>query len=343
MKKLQNSLYVLTQGSYLCKDGETIAVYVDKQLKQRFPVHNQSNILCFGNVLCSPALLGLCAENGVGIAFFTENGKFLARVSGPVSGNVLVRKKQYRISADQKLRADIAKRFVAAKIVNCRTVLSRAAREYPASPGIQNIKDTICYMNERLCALKDAEMLDSVRGIEGDAARAYFGSFDNLIVSRKEDFYFHGRSRRPPMDNVNAMLSFIYTIITHDIASALEGTGLDPAVGFLHADRPGRPSLALDMIEEFRPMIADRLILSLINRRQVKASGFTKTETGGVIMDDATRKELLSNYQERKREEILHPFLNEKIRLGLVYHAQAMLFSSFIRGDIDGYPPFRWR
>ena len=343
MKKLQNSLYILTQGSYLCKEGETISVYVEKQLKQRFPAHNQANIFCFGNVMCSPALLGLCAEKGIGVSFFTENGRFLARVNGPVTGNVLVRRKQYRLSDDAEQRADIAKRFVAAKIVNCRTVLLRAVREYPAGTGITKIKETVCRLNEKLLVLEKTEPLDSIRGIEGDAARAYFGVFDDMIVGQKESFFFHGRSRRPPMDRVNAMLSFIYTIITHDIASALEGTGLDPAVGYLHADRPGRPSLALDIIEEFRPMIADRLVLSLINRKQVKAGGFTQTEAGGVIMDDQTRKEILKSYQERKCEEITHPFLNEKIPLGLVYHAQAMLFSSFIRGDIDGYPPFRWR
>lgn len=343
MKKLQNSLYILTQGSYLCKEGETIAVYVDKELKQRFPIHNQSNILCFGNVMCSPALLGMCGENGIGVSFFTENGKFLARVNGGVSGNVLVRRKQYRIADDEKQRAEIARRFVAAKIANCRTVLSRALREYPGSSGAARLQKAIVNLGEVLTHLKTWLPLETVRGIEGDAARSYFAVFDDLIVARKDHFNFHGRSRRPPMDNVNAMLSFIYTVITHDIASALEGVGLDPAVGFLHADRPGRPSLALDIIEEFRPLIADRLVLSLINRKQVKPGNFTRAETGGVTMDDACRKEILKNYQERKRDELIHPFLNEKIPLGLMYHTQAMLFSAYIRGDLDGYPPFHWK
>lgn len=343
MKKLQNSLYILTQGSYLCKEGETIAVYVAKELKQRFPVHNQANILCFGNVLCSPALLGMCGENCIGVSFFTENGRFLARVNGSVSGNVLVRRKQYRTADDEEQRADIARRFVVAKIANCRTVLSRALREYPGSPGVSRLQEAVVYLGETMVHLQHSYPLETIRGIEGDAAKTYFSVFDDLIMCQKDNFYFHGRNRRPPLDNVNAMLSFIYTVMTHDIASALEGVGLDPAVGFLHSDRPGRPSLALDIIEEFRPVIADRLILSLINRKQIKAKNFTCTETGGVMMDDAARRAILTSYQERKRDELMHPFLNEKIALGLVFHAQAMLFSAFLRGDIDGYPPFRWK
>lgn len=343
MKKLQNSLFILTQGAYLAKEGETIAVYVDKALKQRFPIHNQSNVLCFGNVLCTPAMMGMCGENGVGIAFFTENGRFLARVSGPISGNVLLRRKQYRIADDNEKRADLARWFVVAKIANCRSILGRSIREYPGKEGISRLKEAFCNLAESMRTLQRPKPIDTVRGIEGEAARIYFSVFDELIVAQKKDFSFSGRSRRPPMDNVNAMLSFVYTLIAHDMVSALEGVGLDPAVGFLHTDRPGRPSLALDIMEEFRPMLADRLVLSLINRKQVSDKGFTRTETGGVIMDDKTRKELITSYQERKRDELTHPFIDEKIPVGLLSHVQAMLLASHLRGDLDGYPPFLWK
>ena len=343
MKKLQNSLYILTQGAYLAKEGETIAVYVDRELKQRFPLHNQSNILCFGNVLCTPALRGMCGENVVGMSFFTENGRFLARVNGPVSGNVLLRRKQYRAADDVNIRAELARWMVVAKIANSRKNLLRAVREYPGKDGAARLKDASDYLAATLKSLELFKPLEVVRGIEGDAARVYFSVFDELIVAQKDKFFFHGRNRRPPMDNVNAMLSFVYTLIAHDVSSALEGVGLDPAVGFLHADRPGRPSLALDLMEEFRSMVGDRLVLTLINRKQVRNDGFQKTETGGVIMNDKTRKEIIKNYQERKRDEIRHPVINEKISLGLLPHVQAMLLSSCLRGDIDGYTPFYWK
>jgi len=341
MKKIQNSLYILTQGTYLAKEGETIAVRVEREVKQRFPIHNQSDILCFGNVLCSPALMGFCGERGVGLAFFSENGKFLARVQGPVSGNVLLRKAQYSLSDNEK--ASLARYFVVAKIFNCRSVLMRAIREYPGSVGIENLKKVASYLVTVLRGLQFEMSLESIRGNEGDAARAYFSVFDYLITTQKNNFSFHERSRRPPMDNVNALLSFTYTLLAHDTVSALEGVGLDPAVGYLHAIRPGRPSLALDLMEEFRPMLADRLVLNLINRRQINKEGFIRTESGAVIMDEKTRKELIKNYQERKKDEIIHPFLGEEITLGLLPHIQAMLLARYLRGDLDVYPPFRWK
>ncbi len=343
MKKIQNTLYILTQGSYLSKEGETIAVHIDRELKQRFPIHNQSNILCFGNVLCSPALMGFCGERGVGLAFFTENGKFLARVSGPVSGNVFLRREQYRMADDPTTRANLARRYVVAKIANSRSVLMRSIREYPGGQGIDSLKKSSSYLAIVLKSLESEIPLNSVRGNEGDAARAYFSVFDELIKTQKEDFYFHERTRRPPMDNVNALLSFAYTLLTHDTVSALEGVGLDPAVGYLHVDRPGRPSLALDLMEEFRPILSDRLVLNLINRKQVTKNGFVHSENGAVIMNENVKKELIRTYQERKKEEITHPFINEKIPLGLLPHIQAMLLARYIRGDLNGYPPFRWR
>ncbi|HOZ49864.1 MAG TPA: type I-C CRISPR-associated endonuclease Cas1c [Candidatus Hydrogenedentes bacterium] len=338
MKRLLNTLYVTTPGAYLAQEGETILVRVEHETRLRVPVHTLGGVICFGQVSCSPPMMGLCGERGVGLAFFTEHGRFLARVQGPVSGNVLLRRMQYRWADDPDASAGIARTIVAAKIANCRTVLLRAAREQEAHRAA--ITTALEHLAALLRTLRAALSLDEVRGIEGDAARAYFGVFDHLITVQKEDFFFASRNRRPPLDNTNALLSFIYTLLTHDMASALEGVGLDPAVGFLHRDRPGRPSLALDLIEELRPFLADRLTLSLINRMQVKGKGFAKSESGAVAMDDATRKEVLVAYQKRKQEEIQHPFIGEKIEIGLLPHVQALLMARYLRGDLDDYPPF---
>jgi CRISPR-associated protein Cas1 len=343
MKQLLNTLFVTTQGAYLARDGETVQVRVEHEDRLRVPIHTLASVVCFGQVSCSPPMMGLCAERGVSLAFFTENGRFLARVEGPVSGNVLLRREQYRRSDVEEQSATIARSVLIAKVANCRTVLLRALRDKPDCAGNSEIE----LASKRLVRLAEdltpSKSLDSLRGHEGDAARVYFDVFDHLVTESKESFFFHGRSRRPPLDNLNAMLSFLYTLVTHDVASALEGVGLDPAVGYLHRDRPGRPSLALDLVEELRPVLADRLVLSLINRRQVGARGFQKTETGAVVMDDATRKEVLVAYQKRKQEEILHPFLKERIAFGMVPHAQALLLARYLRGDLDGYPSFLWR
>ncbi len=341
MKHLLNTLFVTTQGAYLAQEGETILVRVDHETKLRVPVHTLGGVVCFGQVSCSPAMMGLCGERGVGLAFLTEHGRFLARVQGPVSGNVLLRRIQYRRADDPEASAGIARTMVAAKIANCRTVLLRTAREQEAHRN--EIVDAADHLGALLKTLKNKMDLDAVRGIEGVAAGAYFEVFDHLIAAQKEDFFFVARSRRPPLDNTNALLSFLYTLLTHDMASALEGVGLDPAVGFLHRDRPGRPSLALDLIEEFRPFLGDRLTLSLINRMQVRGKGFTQSETGATTMDDETRKEVLVAYQKRKQEEIQHPFIGEKIPIGLLPHMQALLMARYLRGDLDAYPPFLWR
>ena len=343
MKPLLNTLYVTTQGAYLAKEGETVLVRVEKETVARFPIHTLDGIVCFGNVSCSPFLMGFCGERGVTLSFLSTNGRFLARVQGPVSGNVLLRREQYRRADQLQQAATIAQAMVTAKIANCRTVLLRAARDHPESPGVEALGQAASRLASLLGELKSAALLNRVRGIEGDAARTYFGVFDHLIVSQKEDFSFRGRSRRPPMDNVNALLSFFYTLLMHDARSALEGVGLDPQVGFLHRDRSGRHGLALDLMEEFRPFLADRLSLSLINRQQIRASGFTQAETGGVLMDDKTRKEVLVAYQNRKQEEIQHPFLDEKVAVGLLVHVQAQLLARYLRGDLDGYPPFIWK
>lgn len=342
MKQLLNTLYVTTQNAYLARENETVVVRVEHETRLRVPIHTLGGIVCFGLVSCSPPLMELCGERNVAISFLSERGRFYARVQGPVSGNVLLRREQYRRADDLEASAEIARAVVAAKVANCRTVLLRGVRDHPDanSAALGAAADGLAHV---LNALREPMPLDAVRGREGEAARLYFSVWDHLITAQKEDFFFHDRNRRPPLDNVNALLSFLYTLLTHDMAAALEAVGLDPAVGFLHRDRPGRPGLALDMIEELRPGLADRLVLSLVNRQQVKGKGFVKSESGGVVMDDATRKEVLVAYQNRKQEEIQHPFLGEKIAIGLLPHAQALLMARHLRGDLDGYPPFFWK
>jgi CRISPR-associated protein Cas1 len=343
MKKLLNTLYVTTQGAYLSKDGETISVSIEKEVKLRLPVHTIGGIVCFGNVMMSPFLMGFCAQNNVGVSFLTEYGRFLARIQGPVSGNVLLRREQYRKADSEAFSSGIAQAVLVGKISNCRTVVQRSVRDHGDKINLDETGFVIKKLTNYIGQLNSELSLDAVRGMEGDAARNYFSVFNQLITAQKDDFIFHDRNRRPPLDNVNCLLSFVYTLLAHDVRSALECVGLDPAVGFLHRDRPGRPGLALDMMEEFRPFIADRLVLSLINLKQVQAKGFSRMENGAVLMNDETRKTVLVAYQERKREEIVHPFIDEKIQIGLLFHVQAMLLARHLRGDLDGYPPFIWK
>ena len=343
MKKHLNTLFVTTQGAYLAKEGETVAVKVESEIRLRVPVHTLGGIVCFGQVSCSPYLMGFCAEKGVAISFLTEYGKFLARVQGPVSGNVLLRREQYRKADDPNASTDMARFVLTGKIANSRTVLQRMLRDHGEKIDDESLRQTVSYLSRSLTALDRADSLDAVRGIEGDAAHSYFSVFDHLIVAQKDAFSFSERNRRPPLDNVNCLLSFLYTLLVHDVRSALESVGLDPAVGFLHRDRPGRPGLALDLMEEFRPFLADRLALSLINLRQVQEKDFKKMETGAVLMNDDSRKTLLVAYQERKQEEIVHPFLEEKVTIGLLFHVQALLLARYLRGDLGGYPPFIWK
>lgn len=343
MKALLNTLYVTTQGAWLAQDGETVAIRVEKETKLRVPIRTLSGIVCFGQVSCSPFLMGLCAEHGVSISFLTENGRFLAGVHGPTSGNVLLRRQQYRYTDAPETAAAIARAVVLAKVANCRLVVQRAARERETSDGASALDAAALRLKRILEEIVNPASVDEIRGHEGDAARTYFEVFDHLILSSKDDFFFRGRSRRPPLDNMNALLSFLYTLLTHDTASALETVGLDPAVGYLHRERPGRPSLALDLVEELRPVLADRLALTLVNRREITSSGFRHLETGAVTMDDDTRKQVLVAWQKRKQEEITHPYLNERIPLGLVPYIQAMLLARYIRGDLDGYPSFFWK
>ena len=343
MRHLMNTLFVTTQGAYLARDRETLLVRVEGATKLQLPIHTIGGIVCFGRIGFSPQLLGLCGERDVHVSFLSESGRFLARLHGPVTGNVLLRRAQYRTADDPEINTGIARAFVAAKIANCRVVLQRAVRDRPVDPNSVELSAASSELAALLREIKRPVDRERVRGIEGRAANSYFSVFDHLIVAEKELFFFRTRNRRPPLDRVNAMLSFIYTLLAHDVTSALEGVGLDPAVGFLHTDRPGRMSLALDMMEEFRPSLADRLILSLINLRQVSADGFRELETGAVLMDDSTRKQLLVSWQKKKQEEVLHPFLGEKIPVGLLPHVQAMLLARFLRGDMDAYPPFFWK
>lgn len=341
MRHHLNTLYVTTPGAYLAKDGQTVAVRVEQETRLRIPVHNLESIVCFGPVSMSPFLMALCAKSHVGVSFLTQNGRFLARVIGAVSGNVLVRREQYRRADDLRACAAIARAIVAAKIANCRVCLMRAARDRP--DGSSRIGDAAKTLALRLAALQSDVALDEVRGIEGLAAREYFSVFDSLITQQRDCFRFRGRSRRPPLDPMNALLSFLYTLLLHDVRSALESVGLDPAVGFLHRDRPGRPGLALDLMEELRPFVADRLAISLINLRQLDRRRFRTAESGAVLLDEKGRKEVLIAYQKRKQEEILHPFVGERIPIGLLPQYQALLMTRHLRGDLDAYPPFFWK
>ena len=343
MKKHLNTLFVTTQEAYLAKEGETVVVKLGREVKLRAPIHTIGGIVCFGQVSCSPFLMGFCAERDVAVTFLTESGRFMARVVGPVSGNVLLRREQYRRADDKAASAELAKAFVAGKLANCRTVVNRVLRDHPEKVDSGKLEFTAKRLASSMKKLPATEGLELVRGVEGDGANVYFEAFDHFITARKEDFFFKGRSRRPPLDNVNCLLSFLYVLLMHDVRSALETAGLDPAVGFLHRDRPGRASLALDMMEEFRPFIADRLALSLINLKKVNGKGFRKDEAGGVTMDDETRKTVLVAYQTRKQDIINHPFLEEKVSVGLLFHVQAMLMARCLRGDLDGYPPFIWK
>ncbi|MBN1191157.1 MAG: type I-C CRISPR-associated endonuclease Cas1 [Dehalococcoidales bacterium] len=343
MKRLLNTLYVTTQGTYLHREGETVEVKQEGETKLRVPIHTLQGIVCFGQVSVSPFLMGLCAERQVMLSFLSRNGRFLARVVGPVSGNVLLRREQYRRADDPAAALEIARSVVTAKINNCRVVLQRALREHPDAEGALSLSASVEHLFDILKALEQVQSPDSLRGLEGEAAVNYFSVFDHLIFAQKEDFFFKERNRRPPLDNINALLSFLYTLLAHDVTSALETVGLDPAVGFLHRDRPGRPGLALDIMEEFRPYLADRLALSLVNLKQVAAKGFSNTESGAVNMNDETRRAVVMAYQNRKMEEITHPFLGEKIAIGLLPYAQALLLARHLRGDMDGYPPFLWK
>ena len=335
MKKLLNTLYITRQESYLHKERETIVIKQGDTKLGQFPALTVSNILCFGQVSVSPFLMGFCGEQGIGLSFYTEYGKFLARVQGKQTGNVLLRRAQYRWADDEEKSVSVARLMVAAKIANSRSVLMREVRNHGANPVIES---AVKHLAASLRRARHASSVAESMGIEGDAANTYFGVFNELL--RGSGFTFGGRYRRPPTDPVNALLSFAYTLITHECASALQGVGLDPYVGFLHQDRPGRLSLALDLLEEFRASWADRFVLTLINRQQVKQNDFVTEASGAVRLTDDARKTLLTAWQERKQVEVMHPYLEEKVSVGLLPHCQAMLLARHIRSDTEYYPPY---
>ena len=347
MKRLSNSLYITTDGTYIHKDRETIVIEQNRKKVFQLPFDALGGIFCFGQVMVSPALMASCGTRGIELAFFTEHGKFQARVLGQQSGNVLLRRSQYRFADDSQYRfadespTQLARIFIGAKIANTRQILLRQVRNYGHN---ESLETCAVQLSVALKRLQYATNLDEIRGIEGESGAKYFSVFNSFISpEQRSSFQFNGRNRRPPLDPVNALLSFCYSLLTSEIASALQGVGLDPYVGFLHSDRPGRLSLALDMVEEFRAWWCDRFVLTLINRKQVKKSGFVKEASGAMRMKDETRKTVLSAWQEKKQEQLIHPYLGEKIQIGLLPHAQSALLAKFLRNDLEVYTPFYTR
>jgi CRISPR-associated protein Cas1 len=343
MRKLLNILYVTTPDAYLSLDGENIVVLKDDERLMRVPLHNLEGIVTYGYTGASPALLGACAKRGIAVSFCTANGRFLASMIGETQGNVVLRRTQYRAADNEKQSMDIARNILIGKFHNSRWVLERSTRDHADRLNVESIKLAGRQIMELVQGIQEAETYGELLGIEGNAANRYFSVFDELILQNKDAFFFKERSRRPPLDNVNALLSFIYTMLAHDTAAALTAVGLDPFVGFLHKDRPGRRSLALDLMEELRAPLADRFVLTMINTRQINADDFEQRENGAVIMRDHARKAILAAWQTRKQSQIEHPFLKEKIEWGLVPHTQALLMARYFRGDLDAYPPFLWK
>ena len=343
MRKLLNTLFITSENAYLTLDGETVCVEIEREKAGQFPLHTLENILCFSYQGASPVLMGACAKRGIGLTFFSPFGKFLCRVTGEPQGNVLLRKQQYRISDDRDASCKIAKNLILGKVFNCRWTIDRTVRDHALRIDEERCRCSMQYLMDAMSKIRNEKDLDSLRGIEGESASVYFGVFDELILNQKEAFPFRGRNKRPPLDNVNAMLSFGYTLLANDCANALNGAGLDPYVGFMHRDRPGRKSLALDLMEELRAVMVDRFVLTLINNRQIRKEHFQAAQSGAVEFTPEGRKKFLTAWQERKREQITHPYLQEKICWGLVPHVQAILLARYLRGDLDEYPPFLWK
>lgn len=343
MKHLLNTLYILSEDIYLSLDGENVVANRDKQIATRYPLHTLQNIITFSYSGASAALMGACAERQIGLAFCTPRGKFLARVCGEDNGNVLLRRSQYRIADDPVQCCQISRSMIFGKLFNARWSIERTRRDHSLRVDSEKLTAASQQIYGLLPQVKEAAVLDELRGLEGVGASVYFGVFDEMILGDKEAFSFQGRSRRPPLDAVNALLSFAYGLLAHDCASALESVGLDSYVGFLHRDRPGRTSLALDLMEELRPIVADRFVLTLINNRQIKASDFLHMESGAVLLTDDGRKTFLKRWQEKKKEVLTHPYLGEKLPWGMIPYMQALLLARHLRGDLDAYPPFLWK
>lgn len=343
MRHLLNTLFVTSEDAYLALDGENVVVRRDKEEIGRFPMHNLVEIVCFSYAGASPALMGACASRDIGLSFCSPNGKFLARTAGITNGNVLLRREQYRAADDPDCSCRIVKYMIWGKLYNCRWSIERTKRDHKLRIDEAKFRSASTAIYDIMSQVLEATSLDSVRGLEGAAASVYFEVFDNMILRNKETFFFHRRNRRPPTDNVNAMLSFAYSLMARNCAAALESVGLDAYVGFMHRDRPGRTSLALDMMEELRPCFADRFVLTLINNKVMQGDDFETTEDSAVTMTDAGRRKFLKNWQERKQEIITHPYLGEKMPWGLVPYMQALLLARYLRNDLDAYPPFLWK
>jgi len=343
MKRLNNTLYVTNPDAYLSLDGETVAVQQGEETVGRVPLLNLSGIVCFGYRGASPALMGACAERGIDLSFLTPHGRFLSRVAGPVRGNVLLRVAQYEWASSPEKALPVARMFLTGKIYNARWRLERALRDHPQRVDEALIRAAVSEMRSALSLVGAADSVSSLMGLEGIAAKAYFGAFNQTILRGEAAFQFDGRSRRPPMDRVNALLSFAYSLLTNEVAGALEGVGLDPYAGFLHQLRPGRMSLALDLLEELRAPVADRFVVAQINLGVLSADDFSQKENGAFYLKDDARRAFLAAWQKFKQEQLTHPYLKEKIPWGMVPHAQAMLLARHLRGDLDAYPPFFWK
>lgn len=341
---LQNTLYVTTGGAYLHLDNDTVRVEIERETKLRVPLHHLGGIVCFGDVLLSPALIGRCAEGGIGICLLDRSGRFRARIEGPIGGNVLLRRAQHQASLEVSVQVGLARQSVLGKLKNSRNVLQRGAREAKTDEDRVALDSAVIKFDASLRAVGVAADLDSLRGVEGEAARTYFGVFDHMIrVDRRTEFRLDGRSRRPPRSRTNALLSFLYTVLTHECRSALESVGLDPQIGFLHALRPGRPALALDLVEEFRAVLGDRMAITLINRGQIGPEDFRVTEGGGVLLADEARRTVSTAWQERKQETLTHPLLETEVPFGLLPHIQARVLARTLRGDTEAYLPYLHR
>ncbi|WP_055107289.1 type I-C CRISPR-associated endonuclease Cas1c [Paenibacillus ihumii] len=343
MKKLLNTLFITQPDVYLSLDGDNVVLLKEQEKLGRLPLHNLESIVAFGYTGASPAFMGYCADRNISLVFLTMSGRFLARVIGASKGNVVLRKKQYLLSENKLLSTKIARNFIVGKIFNHKWMIERMTRDYPLRVNVDQFKEVSQHLSSIMMDVRACEDLERLRGLEGQAAVSYNALLDQMILQQKEHFYFRTRSRRPPLDNVNAMLSLAYTLLANDTASALEAVGLDAYVGFLHQDRPGRASLALDVMEELRGIYADKFVLTLINKKIVNHEDFLHKENGAVIMADEARKKFLAAWQNKKQEKITHPYLGEKMSWGLVPYAQALLLARHLRNDLDEYPPFLWK
>lgn len=343
MKQLLNTLFITSEDIYLSLDGENVLANRNGQTVARYPLHTLQDIISFSYFGASPALMGACAERNIALSFCTPHGKFLAKVGGESNGNVLLRRKQYRVADDTSASCEIAKNMIVGKVYNARHSIERTRRDHGMRVDVEKLTDASEKLRESLPALRDCNDLDTLRGLEGVAATVYFGVFDEMILNQKDVFRFKGRNRRPPLDPINAMLSFAYTLLAHDCAAALESVGLDSYVGFMHRDRPGRSSLALDLMEELRPCLADRLVLTLINNRVLGENDFEYQPTGAVLLTENGRKTFLKFRQEKKKDKLTHPYLGEKTSWGMIPYVQALLLARYLRGDSDAYPPFLWK